>query len=46
MHAYLEEVLKLEHISNYNKNLHTILDSKYDNVDLNKFMKEQCQHLT
>ena len=31
---------------NSTKQLRTILDDKYEKTDLNKVMKNQCQHLT
>ena len=44
--AYAEEIYESEQVCNYTKRSHIILDDKYRKADLNKVMKNQCQHLT
>ena len=46
MNSYVEELYESEQVLNYNKRLCKILDAKYENSDLNKLMKTQCQQLT
>ena len=43
---YFKEVYKSEHVRNANKQLHIILDVKYEKETLHKVMETQCQHLT
>ena len=46
MNAYVEEIHESEQFRTPNKQLRVTLDYKYEKVDLNKVMKNQCQHLT
>ena len=46
MNDYAVEIKELEQVHNYTKWLREILDAKYENSDLNKVMKNQCQYLT
>ena len=46
MNAYVEEVCESEKFHTSTKWLRTILDAKYEKVDLNKVIKNQFQHLT
>ena len=46
MNAYAEEIHELEKVRTSTKLLRVILDAKYEKADLNKVMKNQCQHLT
>ena len=46
MNAYTEEIYELEQVRTSTKRLCVILDAKYENTDLNKVMKNKCQHLT
>ena len=43
--AYAEEIYELEQVFNSTKESNVILDDKYNKADLNKVMKNQCQHL-
>ena len=36
----------MEQVCTYTKLLHVILDDKYEKEDLNKVIKNLCQHLT
>ena len=44
--SYAEEIHELEQVCTYTKILCVIFDCKQENVDLNNFMENQCQHLT
>ena len=44
--AYFKEVYESEHVRTSTKRLCVILDDKYENSDLHKVSKNQCQHLT
>ena len=46
MNAYAEELYGLEHVHTSTKQLRVILDSKYEKVNLNKGMENQCKGLT
>ena len=46
MKAYTEEINESEQVRTSTKQLHVILDAKYEKAYLNKVMKNQCQHLT
>ena len=46
MNAYADEVYESKQVFTSTKRLLVILDEKYENADLNKVMKNQCQHLT
>ena len=46
MNAYIEEIYESEQVRIFNKRLHTILDSKYVNTDLNRIIKKKFQNLT
>ena len=46
MNDYAEDILELEQVCTSTKQLHVTLDAKYVQEDLNKVMKNQCQHLT
>ena len=46
MNAYGEEIHELYQFRNYTKQLCVILDTKYEQIDLNKVMGNQCHHLT
>ena len=43
---YAEEINESEQVRNYTKQLHIILDAKYEKVYLNNFIENQCQNLT
>ena len=45
MNSYLEEVFESEHVRTSTKQLLTILDASYEDVDLNKAMKNQLWNL-
>ena len=45
LNAYVDEVYELKHVLTSTKILRTIVYAKYEKVDLNKVMKNQCQHL-
>ena len=46
MNTYAEEIHKQEQLYTSTKLSLLILDSKYEKADLNKFIKNQDQHLT
>ena len=46
MNSHTEEIHKLEQVRTSTKLLHVVLDAEYEKADLNKFMQNQCQHLT
>ena len=46
MNAYVDKVYASEQVRIYTEWLRTILDAKYEKVDLNKVIKNQFQHLT
>ena len=46
MNAYVDKVYASEQVRIYTERLRTILDAKYEKVDLNKVIKNQFQHLT
>ena len=46
MNACAEEAYESEHVPNYIKKLHAILDAKYEKSDVNKVMENKCQYLT
>ena len=41
MNAYAEEINESEQVRNYTIRLHVVLDTKYENSDFNKAMKNQ-----
>ena len=43
---YAEEIYELEHVRTATKRFRVILDAKYENANLNKTIKTQCQHMT
>ena len=45
MNTYVEEINEPEQVCTSTKILRTILDNKYGKSDINKVMKNQCQHL-
>ena len=44
--SYAEEIYESEHVCTADEQLRIILDAKYEKVDLNKAMENQCQNLT
>ena len=44
--SYIEEVYASEHVRTTTKQLHVILDAKYNKSYLHKVMESQCRHLT
>ena len=42
--SYTEEIHELKQVRSSNKQFYVILDAKYENSDLNKVMKNKCQH--
>ena len=44
--SYAEEVYEQEHVRTSTKQLHVVLDAKYEKADFNKVMENQCQYLT
>ena len=46
MNAYVDKLYGSEKVRTYTKLLHASLDVKYEKADLNKVIKNQCQHLT
>ena len=44
--TYAEEIHESKEVCTSTKLVRVILDAKYEKSDLNKFMKNQCQHLT
>ena len=44
MNSYADEGYELGQVRTSTKKLRTILDAKYEKSDLNKVMKNQCQH--
>ena len=45
MNSYVYELYESEQLGTSTKLLSTILDAKYENIDLNKFMKNKFQNL-
>ena len=46
MNTYADKVCVSEQVRTYTKQLRTVLDAKYEKEDLNKLVKNKCQHLT
>ena len=46
INSYVDKCLKSESTIISTPIMRIILDAKYENYDLNKFMTEQCQHLS
>ena len=46
MNVYVEEVYGLEHVCTSTEQLRIILGTKYERANLNKVVKNLCQHLT
>ena len=45
MNSYAEEINESEQVCISTKLLRLILDAKYEKVDLNRVMKNQCQNM-
>ena len=45
-HSYIKELYESEHFLTATKQLHVILDSKYENIDFQRIMETQRKHLT
>ena len=46
INLYVEKCLKLESIIRSTRRMHRILDTKYEESDLNKVIIEKCQHFS